>query len=96
MSRAGKHEWDLYSEVLKGRPRFPSCLRDCQRDFCLSLATLKGDQMKKSVEKFAGGKHKKVEQALGLSLRNLFEQLAWRTSPAAVRAYNISNSCVTP
>ena len=25
-----------------------------------------------------GGKHKKVEQALGLSLRNLFEQLAWR------------------
>ena len=41
--------------------------------------------MKKSVEKFAGGKHKKVEQALGLSLRNLFEQLAWRTSPAAVR-----------
>ena len=34
------------------------------------------DQMKKSVEKFAGGKHKKVEQALGLSLRNLFEQLA--------------------
>ena len=43
------------------------------------------DQMKKSVEKFAEGKHKKVEQALGLSLRNLFEQLAWRTSPAAVR-----------
>ena len=35
--------------------------------------------MKKSVEKFAGGKRKKVEQALGLSLRNLFEQLAWRT-----------------
>ena len=34
------------------------------------------DQMKKSVEKFAEGKHKKVEQALGLSLRNLFEQLA--------------------
>ena len=52
--------------------------------------------MKKSVEKFAGGKHQKVEQALGLSLRNLFEQLAWRTSPAAVRAYNISNSSVTP
>ena len=75
-SRTGKHEWNLYSEVHKGRPRFPSCLRNCQRDFRLSLATLKGDQMKKSVEKFAGRKHKKVEQALGLSLRNLFEQLA--------------------
>ena len=37
--------------------------------------------------------HKKVKQALGLSLRNLFEQLAWRTSPAAVRVYNISNYC---
>ena len=34
----------------------------------------------------AGRKHKKVKQALGVSLRNLFEQLAWRTSPAAVRA----------
>ena len=44
------------------------------------------DQMKKQVEKFAKGKHKKVEQALGLSLRNLFEQLAWRIPPAAVRA----------
>ena len=40
--------------------------------------------MKKSVGKFAGGKHKKVEQALGLSLRNLFEQQAWRNSPAAM------------
>ena len=29
-------------------------------------------------------KHKKIKQALGRSLRNLFEQLAWRTSPAAV------------
>ena len=34
--------------------------------------------MKKSVGKFVGGKHKKVEQALGRSLRNLYEQLAWR------------------
>ena len=33
------------------------------------------------------GKHKKVEQALERSLHNLFEQLAWRTSPAAVRHY---------
>ena len=31
-----------------------------------------------------GVKHKKVKQALRLSLRNLFEQLALRTSPAAV------------
>ena len=30
-SRAGKHELDLYSELHKGRPRFPSCLRDYQR-----------------------------------------------------------------
>ena len=30
------------------------------------------------------GKHKKAEQALGRSLRSLFEQLAWRTLPAAV------------
>ena len=51
----------------------------------LVFAFYETDQMKKSVEKFAGGKHKKVEQALGLSMRNLFEQLAWRTSPAAVR-----------
>ena len=29
-SRAGKHKWDLYNEVHKGRARFPSCLRDCQ------------------------------------------------------------------
>ena len=42
------------------------------------------DQMKKSVGKFAKGKYKKVEQAIGLSLRNLFEQLAWRISPAAM------------
>ena len=34
------------------------------------------DQMKKLVEKIVEGKHKKVEQALGRSLRNLFEQLA--------------------
>ena len=34
-------------------------------------------------------KHKKVEQALGRSLRNLFEQLAWRTSPAAVLQVDI-------
>ena len=34
--------------------------------------------MKKLVEKIIEGKHKKVEQALGRSLRNLFEQLAWR------------------
>ena len=45
------------------------------------------DQIQKSVGKFARRKHKKVEQALGLSLRNLFEQLDWRTSSAAVRAY---------
>ena len=32
--------------------------------------------MKKLVEKIIEGKHKKVEQALGRSLRNLFEQLA--------------------
>ena len=30
-SRAGKHELDMYSELHKGRPRFPSCLRDYQR-----------------------------------------------------------------
>ena len=42
------------------------------------------DQMKKLVEKIIEGKHKKVAQALGRSLRNLFEQLAWRTSPAAL------------
>ena len=36
------------------------------------------------VEKFVGVKYKKVEQALGLSLRNLFKQLAWRISPAEV------------
>ena len=30
-SRAGKHEWDLYSAVHKGRPRFPSWLTDYQR-----------------------------------------------------------------
>ena len=29
-SRAGKHEWNLYSEVHKGRPRFPSWLTDYQ------------------------------------------------------------------
>ena len=46
----------------------------------------KPDQMKKLVGKFARVSTKKVKQAFGLSLRNLFEQLAWRTSPAAVRA----------
>ena len=39
--------------------------------------------MKKSIGKFAGGKHNKEEQVLGLSLRNLFEELAWRISPAS-------------
>ena len=34
------------------------------------------DQMKKVGWKVCGVKHKKVEQALGRSLRNLFEQLA--------------------
>ena len=33
-----------------------------------------------------------MEQALGCSLHNLFEQLAWRISPAAVlRAWSVSN-----
>ena len=45
------------------------------------------DQIKKSVGKFVEVKHKKVEQSHGRSLRKLFEQLAWRTSPAAVLLY---------
>ena len=36
--------------------------------------------------------HKKVEQAHGRSLRNLFEQLATRILPAALRAYSCSSN----
>ena len=51
---------------------------------------------KKLCWKICTQKHKKAEQALGRSLRNLFEKQALRTLPAAVRTYNISNSCLTP
>ena len=33
------------------------------------------------------GKAQKVEQALGHSLRKIFEQLVWRVSPGAVLVY---------
>ena len=46
--------------------------------------------------KVLGVKHKKVEQALGRSLRNLFEQLAWRTSPAAVLWLTTSSVILKP
>ena len=36
--------------------------------------------------------HKKVEQAHGRSLRNLFEQLATLILPAVVRAYSCSSN----
>ena len=47
---------------------------------------MRTDQIKSRLESLLGESTKRWSKSFGRSLRNLFEQLAWRTSPAAMRS----------